>query len=85
MAKFPKPEVDDGPHPSAETKQRHATDDKLRAYGFRIVSRRPGREPVWEMGGMEFDESEALVLVEELPDGIMLGARPSYHDQVTQP
>jgi len=55
----------DIPHPSRETRERFPTDEKLRAWGFRLKARPDKGEPIWELDGMKFTQTEALILVEE--------------------
>jgi len=55
--------------PSASRENRFPQDRYLRAFGFRIHSRRNGREAVWVRNGQLFLQSEALDLLSHELDG----------------
>jgi hypothetical protein len=59
---FPKREVDaeDSRDARASKRDVHADDVLLRKRGYRIKFRRKGQEPIWEKGGVEFKQSDAL-------------------------
>ena len=47
-------------HKTAETRDWHSTDRRLREAGYRIAFRPKGKEPTWVKGGVFFPQSEAL-------------------------
>lgn len=53
-------EVYESHHAFADCTGRFAVDQLLREYGFKIHSRRKGREPVWQWCGSLFIHSEAV-------------------------
>lgn len=53
-------------HPFAEKRERHFDDMVLRAAGFKIHSRVPGREPEWTLSNVIFSQSEALDYIHNL-------------------
>lgn len=53
----------DGPHPSVDQTGRHPTDAALRAHGFSIYARPPGRPPVWVRDGKQYTQSAAEKVV----------------------
>jgi hypothetical protein len=48
-------------HPSQDSTNRFSLDNILRKHGFKIHSRRGDREAVWDLQGVLFLESEALL------------------------
>lgn len=53
-------------HPFAEKRERHFDDMVLRAAGFTIWERVPGREPQWMLNHVIFSQSEALEYIHNL-------------------
>jgi hypothetical protein len=58
-----KPDREPEARPSADTTQPHAADQRLRAHGFRIVSRPRVGVPLWKRGGDLMTDRDAHAAV----------------------
>lgn len=46
--------------PTQDESERHALDQIIRKRGYVILSRAPGREPVWSRNGIPFAQSDVI-------------------------
>lgn len=55
-------------HKTAETRDLHSIDRRLRAAGYRIAFRPKGKEPTWMKNGVLFPQREALKRIAATPE-----------------